>query len=46
MKKLLYILVFFYNKYFSLVMTLYRSKHVALNDMYLVVLTVYLIIII
>ena len=32
MKKRLYILVVFYDNYFSLVMTLCRSKHVALND--------------
>jgi len=32
MKKRLYILVVFYDNYFSLVITLYRSKHVALND--------------
>jgi len=32
----------FYNKYFTLMMTLYISKHVALNAVYLVVLSVYL----
>jgi hypothetical protein len=32
----------FYNKYFSLMMTSEKSKHVALHDTRLVVLTVYL----
>jgi len=32
----------FYNKYFSLVMTFYRLKYVALTYIQLVVLTVYL----
>ena len=35
-------LFIFYNKYCNLLITFYRSKHVSLNDIYLVVLTVYL----
>jgi hypothetical protein len=32
----------FYEKYFSLIMTFYRLKHVAFNDTCLVLLTVYI----
>ena len=35
-------LFMFYNKYFSLMVTFERLKHVALNDIYLAGLTVYL----
>jgi len=42
MKKLLFILFMFYSKYFSLMINFYKSKHVALNGIYLVVLTTYL----
>jgi len=35
-----------YNKYFSLMMAFQRSKHLALNDIYLLVLTIYIIIMI
>lgn len=31
------IIVFSYNKYFSLIMTFQKSKNVAVNDLYLVV---------
>jgi len=40
MTKRFCILFIFCNKYCNLLMTFYRSKHVALNDTYLVVLTV------
>jgi len=42
MTKRFCILFIFYNKHCNLLMTFYRLKHVALNDIYLVVLTVYL----
>jgi len=35
---------YYYNKYFSLKMTFSMSKHITLNDIFLVVLTVFYII--